>query len=144
MPKSMPTLFLKCAIHLRSDGLLLRVNVPLRDVHVAMTREIGESPRVHTRRQRVRHVCRSVYSSNELNSESSLRVSSLRIRIASAIALMCCFFSDDGSMGPLFVGAGNTQALAPSSGKRRCTWPAEDASGDWVASRMEHAAARLK
>jgi len=37
------------SIQRRANGLLLRVNVALRDVHVAVTGEVRQRPRVHVR-----------------------------------------------------------------------------------------------
>ena len=49
MPKTVPTLCIASFLHGVKDRLLLRVYVPLRDVHVAVSREVGERPRVHVR-----------------------------------------------------------------------------------------------
>lgn len=58
----------------------------------------------------VRHVCRSVYSSKPVNLRFGSPLSSLSIRVASETALACCFLRLEGSICPLRVGAGNTQA----------------------------------
>ena len=43
----MPTLCHFRPIHRVSDRLRLRVNVTLRDIHVAMPRQVRQRPRVH-------------------------------------------------------------------------------------------------
>ncbi len=50
MPESMPTLFLVGSIHCGPYGLFLRMNIALRDVHVAMAGQVSECPRIHVRR----------------------------------------------------------------------------------------------
>ena len=46
----MRALFLLRSVHRRANRLFLRVHVSLRDVHVAVSCEIGQGPRVHVRR----------------------------------------------------------------------------------------------
>ena len=43
----MPTLFLLHSVHGCANRLRLRVNVALRDIHVAVTGEVCQRPRVH-------------------------------------------------------------------------------------------------
>ena len=45
----MPTVRHLRPIHRRANRLLMRVNVAFCDVHVAMSGEVGERPRVHVR-----------------------------------------------------------------------------------------------
>jgi len=45
----MPTVCLLRPIHCRTNGLLLRVNVTLRDVHVPVPSEARQGPRIHKR-----------------------------------------------------------------------------------------------
>ena len=44
MPESMPTFDSSRTVHRGVDRLFLRMNVALRDVHVAMPGEVGERP----------------------------------------------------------------------------------------------------
>jgi len=51
VPGFVPTPYLSGLLHRVKDRLLLRVNVPLRDVHVAMAgQQVGECPGIHVRR----------------------------------------------------------------------------------------------
>jgi hypothetical protein len=45
----MPTVSHSCPVHRRANGLFLRVDVALRDVHVAVPTKLCQRPGVHVR-----------------------------------------------------------------------------------------------
>jgi len=47
MPGSMPTIRHLRSVHSRADGLLLRMDVPLRDIHVAVPGKVCQRPGIH-------------------------------------------------------------------------------------------------
>ena len=61
---------------------------------------------------RVRHVCRSVYSSKPAKARFGSPLSCLNMRVASEMALACCFLRLDGSICPLRVSAGKNPLAA--------------------------------
>src|SRR5579872_7076450 len=47
VPRNVPALFLLHPLLGRTDGLLLRMHVTLRGVHITMTGKVGQRPRGH-------------------------------------------------------------------------------------------------
>jgi hypothetical protein len=49
VPRTVPTLYRARLFHRVKNRVLLRVNVALRDVHVAVSSQVGKRPRIHVR-----------------------------------------------------------------------------------------------